>query len=306
MLEIKEKLEKLKNEKGEITYADFDQVIQPYSLSEDSINDLIVWINQNDLNISLKEEKNMTNVYFQAISAYPSLSEDEERELALKVKEGDLLAKDKFIKSNLRLVVDIAKNYSTDTISINDLIQEGNIGLIKAVEKYDPDMNVSFAHYAYYWIRKAIIEAINKAQFIVIPQRIYQQISQIKKVREQLNQQLGCEPTDQQIADELKIDVKRVEQLNSYQITMSSIDEMGEFQDLFLADNSDPFISERLSRLVSRLPQRNQEILSYYYGLNNKEPLNTQQIGEKYSLSKQRVGQIIKESLQYIKENYDK
>ncbi len=306
MLEIKEKLEKLKNEKGEITYADFDQVIQPYSLSEDSINDLIVWINQNDLNISLKEEKNMTNVYFQAISAYPSLSEDEERELALKVKEGDLLAKDKFIKSNLRLVVDIAKNYSTDTISINDLIQEGNIGLIKAVEKYDPDMNVSFAHYAYYWIRKAIIEAINKAQFIVIPQRIYQQISQIKKVREQLNQQLGCEPTDQQIADELKIDVKRVEQLNSYQITMSSIDEMGEFQDLLLADNSDPFISERLSRLVSRLPQRNQEILSYYYGLNNKEPLNTQQIGEKYSLSKQRVGQIIKESLQYIKENYDK
>ncbi|MBR5049258.1 MAG: RNA polymerase sigma factor RpoD/SigA [Erysipelotrichaceae bacterium] len=308
MDELKKQLLKLKKEKGYIDYGDMDEIIRPLALSDDQINELIVWICQNDFNMTTTEPINYPSPYFTEISIYPLLTREEEQQLAEKIKQGDPLARDRFIKANLRLVVQLAKQYSCEYLTQYDLFQEGNIGLLKAVDRYDPQMNVPFASYSVYWIRKAIMEAINKAQLIRIPQRIYEQLARINSVTEEYQKRFNSTPNNAYVAEKLGISERRVEELLSYQINISSLDEsIGEKEELgSLVGPDDPFAQERVYALLNSLPQRDRSIMEMYYGLNGSQQLNMQQIAEKLSLSKQRVGQIIRSCLEYIKTNYDK
>jgi len=310
MDEIRESLLKLKRIKGSIDYQDMDEIIRPYSLNDEQINELIIWINQNDLNITTSKPHKSGSPYFTDISIYPLLSREEEYELALQVKKGDLIARDKFIKANLRLVVDQTQQYSCEYLTQYDLVQEGNIGLLKAVDRYDPTLGVPFASYSIYWIRKAIIEAINKAQLIRIPQRIYEQLVKIKEIVDEYQQTFNRQPESNEIAEKLGISKERVEQLLSYQVNIRSLDEQigekDELLDLIVHNNDDPFILERLFELLQNLPDRQKDIMERYFGLNGRKAENLSQIAEQLGLSKQRVGQLLKQSIEYMKENYDK
>ena len=310
MEKVKEVLLKLIREKGYVDYDDVDELIRPYGLSDEQINELIVWINQNDFNVKTTEPIRYSDQYFTEISIYPLLSREEEKQLAKKIREGDLLARDRFIKANLRLVVKQAKQFSSEFLTQYDLFQEGNIGLQKAVDHFDPDMNVPFASYSAYWIRKAIIEAINKAQMIRIPQPIYEQLAKINDVIEEYLTDNDERPDNAYIAEKLNLSVKKVEELLSYQVSIISLEEIfGQrripVSSSFVSQN-DFLVHERLKALLGMLSERDRKIMVMYYGLGSDAPLTMQQIADKLSLSKQRVGQIIDSAKQYIRENYDK
>ena len=307
MEDIKKQLLQLKKRKGYIDYGDLDEIISPYDLSDDQISELIIWITQNDFNLTVNEPENSSSNGSGDISIYPLLSRQEESELAEKIRSGDPLARDRFLKANLRLVGQQASRFSSDFLNANDLFQEGYIGLVKAVDRYDPDLNVPFASYAVYWIRKAIIEAINKGQLIRIPQQIYEQLGRIDQVIEEYQQLNNSTPDNSYIAEKLGISVRRVEELQTYRINMSSIDESSKSLWKALSyDLVDPFARERLYDLLNSLPKRDRQIMELYYGLNGKPEMNMQQIAEKMNLSKQRISQIINQSVEYMKENYDK
>ncbi|MBQ6654157.1 MAG: sigma-70 family RNA polymerase sigma factor [Erysipelotrichaceae bacterium] len=306
MENIKRQLVMLKREKGYIDYGDLDEIIRSRDLSDDQINELIVWITQNDLNLVINEPESVMSSSAD-ISIYPLLSRDEEIQLAQRIRKGDPLARDRFIKANLRLVGQQAARFSSDFLTANDLFQEGYIGLTKAVDRYDPELNVPFASYAVYWIRKSIIEAINKGQLIRIPQQIYEQLERIDKVIEEYQQTNNTSPTNEFIAEKLSISVRRVEELQSYRINMSSLDDRSKSLWKHLSyDLADPFARERLYDLLNSLPQRHRQIMELYFGLNGGPEMNMQQIAEKMDLSKQRISQIISKSIEYMKENYDK
>ncbi len=310
MEKVKEVLLKLIREKGYVDYDDVDELIRPYGLSDEQINELIVWINQNDFNVKTTEPIRYSDQYFTEISIYPLLSREEENQLAKKIREGDLLARDRFIKANLRLVVKQAKQFSSEFLTQYDLFQEGNIGLQKAVDHFDPNMNVPFASYSAYWIRKAIIEAINKAQMIRIPQPIYEQLAKINDVIEEYLTDNDERPDNAYIAEKLNLSVKKVEELLSYQVSIISLEEIfGQrripVSSSFVSQN-DFLVHERLKALLGMLSERDRKIMVMYYGLGSDAPLTMQQIADKLSLSKQRVGQIIDSAKQYIRENYDK
>ena len=310
MENVKEELLKLIREKGYVDYDDFDEIIRPYGLSDEQINDLIVWISQNDFNVKTTEPIKYSDQYFTEISIYPLLSREEEKQLAQKIREGDPLARDRFIKANLRLVVKQAKQFSSEFLTQFDLFQEGNIGLQKAVDHFDPDMNVPFASYSAYWIRKAIIEAINKAQMIRIPQPIYEQLARINDVIEEYLTDYDERPDNSYIAQKLNISVKKVEELLSYQVSIISLEEIFGQRKIPVSSSSvshnDFLVHERLNELLDMLSERDRKIMVMYYGLGIDAPLTMQQIADKLSLSKQRVGQIIDSAKQYIRENYDK
>jgi RNA polymerase primary sigma factor len=310
MEKVKEVLLKLIREKGYVDYDDVDELIRPYGLSDEQINELIVWINQNDFNVKTTEPIRYSDQYFTEISIYPLLSREEENQLAKKIREGDLLARDRFIKANLRLVVKQAKQFSSEVLTQYDLFQEGNIGLQKAVDHFDPNMNVPFASYSAYWIRKAIIEAINKAQMIRIPQPIYEQLAKINDVIEEYLTDNDERPDNAYIAEKLNLSVKKVEELLSYQVSIISLEEIFGQRRIPVSSSyvsqNDFLVHERLKALLGMLSERDRKIMVMYYGLGSDAPLTMQQIADKLSLSKQRVGQIIDSAKQYIRENYDK
>ncbi len=254
--------------------------------------------------------------YLEQINKIPLLSREDEDKLARASREGDELAKNKIIQANLRFVVSIAKKYQTSGISLLDLINEGNMGLIKAAEKFDPDRGYHFISYAVWWIRQAIILAISqKASLIRLPLNRTADIQKIEKVNKKLENKLGREPTPAEIAEDIDLNDEEINHLRNITQDFISLDSFyGDSEDTtilsMIVDSRidspdrkvlDESLKNALDDILSTLTESEREILRMRYGLNGYEPMSLQQIGDRFHLSKERIRQIEKKAIRRLR-----
>lgn len=254
--------------------------------------------------------------YLEQINKIPLLSREDEDKYARLVLEGDELAKEMLVKSNLRFVVSIAKKYQTSGISLLDLINEGNMGLIKAAEKFDPDKGFHFISYAVWWIRQAIMLAISqKTSLIRIPLNRTADLQKIEKVNKQLENELGREPTLTEISENLDIDDEDINYLRNITQDYVSLDStLGDSEDTTIinlvederTDSPDKKIlddslKEELDSVLDTLTDSEKKILIMRFGLDGNKPMSLQQIGEEFSLSKERIRQIEKKAIRRLR-----
>ena len=267
--------------------------------------------------------------YLIAIGQYPLLNQEQELELGRRIKdEGDEDAREQLINSNLRLVVYIAKQYKNPYIGIEDLVAEGNLGLISAVDKYDYTYGYRFSTCATPWIKQAILKALtDKGRPVRLPAHIYQQITQMKKFTDTFLVNNGREPTRAEIAKGLGIDEEKVDSLSKWKQDTISMDmpigdeEKNTVADT-IADTNDispaeyaekQLMSEFIQKMIAKLPARTQTIMKMRYGLgNDKDPEDwknehtLEEIGTYLGITRERVRQIEKETIQNLKLEYNK
>ncbi len=254
--------------------------------------------------------------YLEQINKIPLLSREDEDRLARLSRAGEDDAKNRLIKANLRFVVSIAKKYQTSGISLLDLINEGNMGLIKAAEKFDPDRGFHFISYAVWWIRQAIILAISqKASLIRLPMNRTADIQKIEKVHKKLESKLGREPTPSEIAEDLDMDDEEIKHLRNITQDYISLDSsFGDSEDTtimsMMVDSRvespdkevlDESLRSALEEVLSTLNEIERKIIKMRFGLDGGEPLSLQQIGDRYNLSKERIRQIEKKAIRRLR-----
>ena len=242
------------------------------------------------------------------------LTAAQEVELAKRIERGDLEAKERMIQSNLRLVVSIAKNYRNQGLPFLDLIQEGTLGLIRAVEKFDWRRGFKFSTYATWWIRQAVARALaDKARTIRMPVHIVERLQKINRADRLLWTQLGREPTLEEIADEASLTVQQVLEVRAAARASTSLDApVGDGDDAVFGDfvaGDEPLPeeavelnlrSEALRRALAALPEREREVVAMRYGLGGAEPQTLEEIGRRLGLTRERVRQIELESLRRL------
>ncbi len=254
--------------------------------------------------------------YLEQINKIPLLTREEEDRLARLTRDGSEDAKNSLIKANLRFVVSIAKKYQTSGISLLDLINEGNMGIIKAAEKFDPDRGFHFISYAVWWIRQAIILAISqKASLIRLPLNRTADIQKIDKVHKKLENKLGREPTPSEIAEDLDMDDEEINHLRNITQDYISLDSSyGDSEDTtilsMIVDSRidspdkrvlDESLREALNEVLDTLTESERQIIIMRFGLNGGEPMSLQQIGDKFNLSKERIRQIEKKAIRRLR-----
>ena len=255
-------------------------------------------------------------MYLREIGRIPLLSYDEELELAKKVLEGDEEAKQKLAESNLRLVVSIAKKYVGRGMLFLDLIQEGNMGLIKAVEKFDYTKGYKFSTYATWWIRQAITRAIaDQARTIRIPVHMVETINKLIRTSRHLLQQLGREPTPEEIAEEMEIPVERVMEIQKIaQDPVSLETPIGEEDDShlgdFIQDDESPapqdsaaytMLKEQLQEVMQTLSAREAKVLELRFGLRDGKARTLEEVGKEFNVTRERIRQIEAKALRKLR-----
>ncbi len=255
-------------------------------------------------------------MYLKEIGKVPLLSADEEIELAKRMEEGDEEAKKRLAEANLRLVVSIAKRYVGRGMLFLDLIQEGNLGLIKAVEKFDYRKGYKFSTYATWWIRQAITRAIaDQARTIRIPVHMVETINKLIRVSRQLLQELGREPTPEEIAAEMKLPVERVREiLKISQEPVSLETPIGEEEDShlgdFIQDDNVPvpadaaaftLLKEQLVEVLSTLTDREQKVLRLRFGLDDGRARTLEEVGKEFNVTRERIRQIEAKALRKLR-----
>src|SRR5213082_738873 len=226
--------------------------------------------------------------YLREISQYPLITREEEVTLAQRIKRGDEEALDKLVRSNLRFVVSVAKKYQNQGVSLSDLINEGNLGLIRAAHKFDETKGIKFISYAVWWIRQAILQALAEQSRIVrVPLSRAGAVHRIGRRSSAMTQELGREPTLQEIAVELQ--VPEDEQLLDY------------LSDQFSPGPDDEVYDHALKRTIDdalgTLTEREAKVLRLYFGLGDTEPMTLEQIGESFGITRERVRQIKEKAL---------
>ena len=284
----------------------------------------------NNIEIKQSEENNIyydddlkltdsVKIYLREIGEYPLLSIEQQRDLALKILDGDNKARELFINSNLRLVVNVARRYIGNGLTFLDLIQEGNLGLITAVDKYDVKKGFNFSTYAIWWIRQAITKAIEyKGRTIRIAAHVYEKVQLYKKVFRILELKLNREPTINEIADEMELSVSEVSDLQQLQIDVVSInaiiedEKRTELEDFIVSTDESPediATKENMKQDINNLliscnlKPRERDILILRYGLDGKEPMTLVEIGKIYNLTRERVRQIESNALKKIRKS---
>ena len=271
------------------------------------------------LDLSIPDSINIEDpvrMYLKEIGKVPLLTADEEIELAKRMEEGDEEAKKRLAEANLRLVVSIAKRYVGRGMLFLDLIQEGNLGLIKAVEKFDYNKGFKFSTYATWWIRQAITRAIaDQARTIRIPVHMVETINKLVRVSRQLLQELGREPTPEEIAERMEIPVERVREiLKISQEPVSLETPIGEEEDShlgdFIQDDNVPvpadaaaftLLKEQLVEVLGTLTEREQKVLKLRFGLVDGRARTLEEVGREFSVTRERIRQIEAKALRKLR-----
>ena len=255
-------------------------------------------------------------MYLKEIGRIKLLTRDEEIELAQKVEQGDERAKEKLTAANLRLVVSIAKKYIGRGLSFLDLIQEGNKGLIRAVEKYDWKKGYKFSTYATWWIRQAITRAIaDQARTIRIPVHMVETINKLIRISRKLMQKLGRDPTAEEVAKEMEISPDKVREIwKISQKTTSLETPIGDEDDSqlgdFIEDTKQPspyemtsqrLLRENIEEVLSALSEREGKVLEMRFGLNGQKPMTLEEVGREFGVTRERIRQIEAKALRKLK-----
>ena len=260
-------------------------------------------------------------LYLREIGKIPLLSADEELELAQRVVAGDKIAKDKMAEANMRLVVSIAKRYVGRGLDLLDLIQEGNTGLLRAVEKFDPDKGFKFSTYATWWIRQAITRAIaDQARVIRIPVHMVETINKLLRTQRRLTQELNREPTNDEIAAAMEIEVEKVEHIMKIKQEISSLDASirDDEEDSVLADfiededtispeesATNQLLKEQVKEVLSALTEREQKIIRLRFGLEDGKQHTLEEVGQEFSVTRERIRQIEAKALAKLRKHKD-
>lgn len=262
-----------------------------------------------------RESKSLDQ-YFQEISKVNLITADQEIELALKIKAGDLKAQEQLVKANLRFVVSVAKQFQNQGLSLGDLINEGNIGLIKAAQKFDETRGFKFISYAVWWIRQSILQALAEQSRIVrLPLNRVGTMNKIGKAFSELEQEFEREPSPEEIAQQLEIsDFEVADTLvrSSKHLSLDApFSEEEENRLLDIIENQEQpapdntLINEslriELNQALATLTSREAEVVKLYFGLNSETPLTLEEIGEHFSLTRERVRQIKEKALRRLR-----
>lgn len=331
-----------KKNKNFLEYAQIDSYFKDMKLNSDMMEAIYDYLEQNgidvltlaavadddeDLDDPIEDETEIAvpdgvsiedpvRMYLKEIGKVPLLSADEEIKLAQRMEEGDEAAKKKLAEANLRLVVSIAKRYVGRGMQFLDLIQEGNLGLIKAVEKYDYRKGFKFSTYATWWIRQAITRAIaDQARTIRIPVHMVETINKLVRVQRQLLQELGREPSPEEIAENMDIPVERVREIQKISQEPVSLETpIGEEEDShlgdFIQDDNVPvpaeaaastLLKEQLVEVLGTLTEREQKVLRLRFGMDDGRARTLEEVGKEFNVTRERIRQIEAKALRKLR-----
>ena len=330
-------------EKGFITHQDIERSIPLETWNADMLDNVLM--NLQDLGIEVIEREatksqssasddiatsigadigkledipltDLVRMYLREIGKVPLLNADQEVDLAMKMENGNAEAKQKLVDSNLRLVVSIAKKYIGRGMLFLDLIQEGNLGLIRAVEKFDYRKGFKFSTYATWWIRQAITRAIaDQARTIRVPVHMVETINKMVRISRQLVQRLGREPFDEEIAAEMDIETSRVEEIRKIaQLPVSLETPIGEEEDSqlgdFIEDRDLPspeesaaghLLREQIEEMLDALSPREREVLYFRFGIEDGRAYTLEEVGKKFGVTRERIRQIEAKALRKLR-----
>lgn len=260
-------------------------------------------------------------LYLREIGKIPLLNAEEEIKLAKRVKRGDKRAKDAMAEANMRLVVSIAKRYVGRGLDLLDLIQEGNTGLLRAVEKFDPTKGFKFSTYATWWIRQAITRAIaDQARTIRIPVHMVETINKLLRNQRRMTQELGREPTNEELAKEMEMEVEKVDHIMKIKQDISSLDapvrddeedsKLGDFIEDEESDTPEEsatqqLLKEHVNEMLDILTPREQKILRMRFGLDDGRTHTLEEVGQEFGVTRERIRQIEAKALTKLRKNRD-
>ena len=262
-------------------------------------------------------------LYLREIGKIPLLNSEEELALAHRVVAGEKKAKDKMAEANMRLVVSIAKRYSGRGLDFLDLIQEGNTGLLRAVEKFDPDKGFKFSTYATWWIRQAITRAIaDQARTIRIPVHMVETINKLLRTQRRMTQELNREPTIEELAKELEMEPEKVEYVMKIKQDITSLDagvgRDGDDEDSVLRDfiededsatpeesAANQLLKEQVQAILATLSDREQKIIKMRFGLENGKSHTLEEVGQEFAVTRERIRQIEAKALAKLRKHKD-
>jgi RNA polymerase primary sigma factor len=259
---------------------------------------------------------NSIKIYMREMGQFSMLSADEEVKLAHRIAEGDQSAKNELVEANLRLVVSLARHYQGCGLSYQDLIQEGNIGLIKAAEKFDVSKGFRFSTYASWWIKQALSRAIaDQSRTIRIPVHMTENINKFKKIERELLNQLNREPKIKEIADAMGISEKQAKEIQSYIVEPTSLDiqvgddddtTIGSFiEDTHFVNPESAYIKESngdvVNAVLDTLSDREANILRLRFGIGGKKAMTLEEVGKEYGLTRERIRQIEAKALRKLR-----
>lgn len=291
-----------------------DELVDEEEIDDETLNNSQLYDDISDDSVRL---------YLREIGKIPLLSSEEELELAKKVVAGDKRAKDKMAEANMRLVVSIAKRYSGRGLDFLDLIQEGNTGLLRAVEKFDPDKGFKFSTYATWWIRQAITRAIaDQARTIRIPVHMVETINKLLRTQRRMTQELNREPSIEELAKELEMEPEKVEYVIKIKQDITSLDagvgRDGEDEDSVLADfiededtvtpeesATNQLLKEQVQSVLSTLSDREQKIIKMRFGLENGKSHTLEEVGQEFAVTRERIRQIEAKALAKLRKHKD-
>ncbi|MDQ4082052.1 MAG: sigma-70 family RNA polymerase sigma factor [Actinomycetota bacterium] len=321
-------------EQGCINLSEFHQLVNALDLDEDEVENLYESLEERGIDVTddcgresvearymngdlATSTTDALQIFLNEVGRYPLLTAQEEVELAKRIERGDKAAKDRMINSNLRLVVSIAKKYQGHGLGLLDLIQEGIIGLIRAVEKFDWRKGFKFSTYATWWIRQAVQRGVaNKARTIRIPVHIVEREQRISRAERELTAKLERDPTDQEVAKATKLSVKQVREVRDAARAVASLDKpVGEgegtsYGELFAGKQDEPeeevtlsLTEQTLRAAVNGLPERERAVIGLRYGIDGDDPVSLEEIGRRLGLTRERVRQIEAQALERLAVN---
>ena len=308
-------------EKNGISLVDSRKPNSEEQADEEGDDDGVVLTKTGEIDVEATVPKTLptddpVRMYLKEIGKVSLLTADEERELAIRMEQGDEEAKKKLCESNLRLVVSIAKRYLNRGLSFLDLIQEGNLGLIKAVDKFDYTKGYKFSTYATWWIRQAITRSIaDQARTIRIPVHMVETINKLIRISRQLLQEYGREPTSEEIAKEMGITVEKVREIKKISQDPVSLETpIGEEEDShlgdFIPDDDVPapvdaaaysMLKEQLMEVLDTLSDREKKVLMLRFGLEDGRPRTLEEVGKEFNVTRERIRQIEAKALRKLR-----